>query len=147
MQLNRFTDYSLRVLIFLAVNRDRLCTIQEIADRFQLSKNHLMKIANELVRGGYVESARGRGGGLRLAGEPGDIPVGAVVRHCEGHIPFVECLGCDVSTCIISRKCTLKQVFARSLEALYQVLDEYTVADLADTEGEFLARLLRSAQG
>lgn len=145
MQLNRFTDYSLRVLMYLAVNDDRLCTIQEIADRYSLSKNHLMKIANELGRGGYIQTVRGRSGGLRLAGKPRDITVGSVVRHCEGHIPFVECLDCKISTCIIARKCVLKQVFARSLEALYAELDRYTIEDLSDTEDDFLGKVLRTA--
>ena len=92
MKLTTFSDYTLRVLMFLALNRDRLATIPEIAAAYGISENHLMKVVHQLGRSGVIESVRGKGGGLRLAREPEDIRLGQVVRVSEGRAPIVECL-------------------------------------------------------
>ena len=91
MRLANYTDYTLRVLMYCAQHRERRVTIAELAQSHSLSKNHLMKIVNDLARHGLLETARGRGGGVRLLLEPAEIGVGAVVRWCESDFRMVEC--------------------------------------------------------
>src|SRR5271167_3895279 len=91
MQLTRFTDYSLRVLVFLGAHPDRLCTISETAATYGISGNHLMKVVNRLALGGYIDTVRGKGGGMRLSRAPNIINLGDVVRHTEDSFHIVEC--------------------------------------------------------
>ncbi len=130
MRLTTFSDYSLRVLMFLALNRDRLATIPEIAAAYGISENHLMKVVHQLARSGVIESLRGKGGGIRLAREPEAIRLGQVVRVSEGSGPIVECLSDDAAACCIAPACRLTAILVSAFEALYTTLDEYTVADL-----------------
>lgn len=129
MKLTSFTDYTLRVLMYLALHRDGLSTIAAIAEAYGISENHLMKVVHQLVRTGLVESVRGKGGGVRLAVEPESIRIGTVVREAESQIPIVECFS-DHNTCRITPHCQLAGVLARGFEAMYQSLDETTLADL-----------------
>ena len=130
MKLTTFSDYSLRVLMYLALNRERLATIPEIAAAYDISENHLMKVVHQWARSGVIESVRGKGGGVRLALAPEDIRLGGIVRASEGSAPIVECLSDEVSSCRIAPACRLTAVLSRAFEALYATLDEYTLADL-----------------
>lgn len=144
MRLTTFSDYNLRVLIFLAVNREELTTIPLIAATYGISRNHLMKVVHHLARTGIVESIRGKGGGIRLARSPEEIRLGPIIRSSEGVAPIVECLGDQRSTCRIAPACRLSGILVRAFEALYAVLDEYTLADLVDNPRS-LSRLLKRA--
>ena len=131
MRLNLQSDYALRLLTHLAIHRDRLVTVAEVASRFRISQNHLMKVAHLLGRAGFIETVRGRSGGLRLAGDPATIRVGDVVRQMEGDIHLVECFAAESDSCLISGACRLKGVLHEALEAFLAVLDRYTLADLS----------------
>lgn len=129
MRLTTFTDYSLRVLIYLGVKGDSLSTIGEIASAYNVSQNHLMKIVQNLAAMGYVETIRGKGGGLRLASAPEDINIGEVVRACERSMALVECFEPGHSCCI-EKACMLKGLFHEAGEAFLAVLEKYTLSDL-----------------
>ena len=133
MKLTTFSDYSLRVLMYLALNRERLATIPEIAAAYDISENHLMKVVHQLARSGVIESVRGKGDGVRLALAPEDIRLGGIVRASEGSAPIVECLSDEVSSCRIAPACRLTAVLSRAFDALYATLDEYTLADLVQS--------------
>lgn len=145
MHITRYTDYSLRVLIYLSVQGDRLTTIQEIADSYDISKNHLMKVVHQLNKNGYIETVRGKKGGMRLHMAPGDINVGALVRHTEHDLSIVECYTTK-NACKISPVCGLKPVFGEALQAFLAVLDKYTLKDLMNERQQpQLLRLLQIA--
>ncbi|MDT3669774.1 MAG: Rrf2 family transcriptional regulator [Aromatoleum sp.] len=131
MHITQHTDYALRVLIYLAANTDRLVTIAEVSQRFDISRSHLMKVANQLVREGFVEGLRGKGGGLRLARPAEQIAIGAVVRRMERGMELVECFGHD-SNCLLTSNCKLKGVLATALEAFLQSLDRASLADVIE---------------
>lgn len=125
MRLTRYTDYSLRVLIHLALNDDRLCSIGEISHTYEISHNHLMKVVTALAHEGFVETVRGRGGGMRLARPPVQITVGEVVRRTEEGFHLADCSGCALSPA-----CGLTGVLAKGVQAMLDVFDSYTIADL-----------------
>jgi Rrf2 family nitric oxide-sensitive transcriptional repressor len=129
MRLTQLSDYSLRVLMYLGARPERLATIQEIAAAYRISENHLMKVVHRLAQHGFVETVRGRGGGLRLKGRADDIRVGAVVRAVEEDFRLVECFGSD-GTCRITDVCRLKRVLNQALGAFLASLDAWTLADL-----------------
>ena len=130
MRLTAYTDYSLRVLMFLALKGDGLATIAEIAKAYAISKNHLMKVVHQLGVGGYVETVRGKGGGLRLAQEPNDIVLGDVVRRTEPDMTLVPCFDPSDRSCAISPGCMLRGVLGEARDAFLATLDRYTLADL-----------------
>lgn len=130
MRLSDYTDYTLRVLMYCAAHRDRLVTIAEIAEVHAVSKNHLMKIVNDLAREGVLETTRGRGGGLRLLKSPQAIRVGDVVRHAETDFRIVECFDPSSDTCTLTPNCRLKGVLGRALKAYFAELDAVTLADI-----------------
>lgn len=136
MRLTSFTDYTLRVLIYLQANTGQLSTIQHIAQAYAISENHLMKVVNHLARTGVVESVRGKGGGIRLAMPAAQIHLGRVVREAEGEGPIVECFSAD-NHCRITANCKLAGILKRSFDAFYADLDQYTLADLANTPHTF----------
>lgn len=144
MRLTSYSDYSLRLLMYAAVKRDELVTIQEVADAYSISKNHLMKVAFDLGRNGFLETVRGRNGGLRLSRKPSEIGLGEVLRTTEEDFTMVECFNARSNTCIISGHCRLRGALSRALKAYFEVLDEYTLADLTDKHPA-LARILVSA--
>ncbi len=129
MHITQHTDYALRVLIYIGTNPDRLVTIAEIAERFDVSRSHLMKVVNQLVREGFVEGLRGKGGGLRLARAPAAIGVGEVVRRMERGLELVECFG-EHNACLLNPGCRLKGVLAGALSAFMARLDAVSLADL-----------------
>jgi Rrf2 family transcriptional regulator, nitric oxide-sensitive transcriptional repressor len=141
MKLTFYSDYSLRLLMYVSVKRDGLVTIQEVADAYGISKNHLMKVAFELGRKGFLETVRGRGGGLRLARPPEKIGVGEVVRAMEEDFTMVECFDPKTNQCVITGPCRLRGALSRALKAYFAVLDEYTLADLAG-QNPVLTRVL-----
>ncbi|WP_286220704.1 RrF2 family transcriptional regulator [Marinobacter apostichopi] len=145
MHITRYTDYSLRVLIYLAVQGDRLATIQEIADSYEISKNHLMKVVHQLNKKGYIETIRGKKGGMRLLMAPTEIRVGVLVRETEQDLSIVECFT-SKNACKIAPVCGMKGMFGDALEAFLQVLDKYTLADvIQDQHRPQLLRLLQVA--
>ncbi|MEO5696748.1 MAG: Rrf2 family transcriptional regulator [Burkholderiaceae bacterium] len=131
MRLSDYTDYTLRVLMYCAAHPDRLVTIAELADQHQVSKNHLMKIVNDLGRQGVLETLRGRGGGLRLLKAPATIRVGDVVRSSETDFRLVECFDPSTDTCTLTPTCRLKNVLHGALTAYLAELDGVTLADIS----------------
>jgi len=125
VRLTRYTDYAVRVLMHLAVHPERLCSIGEIADAYAVSRNHLMKIVNDLVNAGYISSERGRFGGIRLSRPAAEIGIGDLVRHTEGEDELAEC-----GTCIAAPACGLSGALGEALGAFMAVLDGYTLADI-----------------
>jgi Rrf2 family nitric oxide-sensitive transcriptional repressor len=131
MKLTRFTDYSLRVLIYLGVQDDGRVTIREISDAYGISRNHLMKVVSLLTRMGYLDARRGPGGGISLARPPGDIVIANVVRDMEDDLNLVECF-CAEGTCAIKPVCGLRQALRKALNAYLETLEDYTLCDLLE---------------
>lgn len=129
MRLTQLSDYSLRVLMYLGARPERLATIQEIAGAYGISENHLMKVVHRLAQNGFVETVRGRGGGLRLKGGAAEIRLGAVVRAVEEDFRLVECFASG-DTCRITDVCRLKRILHQALGAFLESLDAWTLADL-----------------
>lgn len=130
MRLTVYTDYSLRLLMYLAVRPDGLATIGEIADAYGISRHHLTKVAHRLGVAGYVETVRGKGGGLRLARPADGIGVGEVVRHAEPDMALVPCFEPVCAPCPIVPACGLRGALYEARQAFFSVLDRYTVADV-----------------
>ena len=130
MRLTDYTDYTLRVLMFCALNPGRAVTIAELADRHALSKNHLMKVVNNLARQGLLLTTRGRGGGLRLGKAATDVRIGDVVRQTETDFRLVECFDASHTACTLTARCQLKQVFKIALQSYLAELDKVTLADV-----------------
>ncbi|RZJ13799.1 MAG: Rrf2 family transcriptional regulator [Rubrivivax sp.] len=141
MKLTAFTDYSLRVLIFLAAAPERRATIAEICNAMEIKPNHLTKVVHHLGKRGWVTTTRGKGGGLCLARAAGDIVVGQVVRDTEGKAMPAECFAGEGSHCTIASCCSLKNVLGEAVQAFYAVLDRYTLADIT-TNRQALASIL-----
>ena len=141
MRLTVHSDYALRMLIYLGLRPEELCTIQEIADAYGISKNHLMKVAYRLGQAGYVDAVRGRNGGLRLGRAAADIRIGDVVRGTEDHFILVECFAPESDRCAISGCCLLRQILSEALEAYLAVLDSHSLADLIAARVPLLERL------
>jgi Rrf2 family nitric oxide-sensitive transcriptional repressor len=129
MELSRFTDYSLRTLLFAGLHPDRILTVPEVAAAYGISENHLVKIAHKLGKLGYLETRRGRSGGFRLSREPDAINLGEVVRATES-LALVECLGSDGGRCPIVRACILKRVISEARDAFLETFDRYTLQDM-----------------
>lgn len=145
MRLTVYTDYSLRLLMYLALKDDGLATIAEIAKSYRISKNHLMKVAYQLGAAGYVETVRGRGGGLRLARPAAEISLGDVVRRTEQDMTLVPCFkpgdAADGEGCAIRPACVLRHALARATAAFTDVLDGYSLADLTKPRAPLQALL------
>ena len=130
MYLTQHTDYGLRVLVYTAINDDTLVNIGTIAETYNISKSHLMKVVTSLVKGGFLVSVRGKCGGLRLADDPEKINIGAVVRHLEP-MQVVECMG-DNNECLITPSCRLTGIITGAIKAFFNHLDQYSLQDLLD---------------
>lgn len=130
MRLTAYTDYTLRTLMHLALNQDRLVTIQDIADLHTISKNHLMKVAHQLGLSGMVVTVRGRNGGLKLSKEPSQINIGEVVRNTESDFFMAECFDHADTCCAYAPACALKGVLSKATAAYLAALDEVTLDDL-----------------
>ena len=131
MQLTLYSDYSLRVLIYLGTKpQDESSTITDIAQAFGISRNHLVKVVHNLALLGYINTIRGKRGGMRLSRSPEKINLGDVVRHTEGNFDIVECFNSTNNTCPISPMCKLKGVINEAYRSFIGVLDQYTLADV-----------------
>lgn len=144
MQLTRFSDYSLRVLLYLAAHQDRLVSIREISRAYGVSHHHLVKVVRRLLEKDLIASTRGRGGGLRLNRPPGVINIGALVRATEPHFDLVECFDRKTNTCPIDAACGLKGVLRNAQAAFLRVLDDRTLADFLPRAPELIRLWKRS---
>jgi Rrf2 family nitric oxide-sensitive transcriptional repressor len=145
MRLTVYTDYSLRVLMYLAVHVEPMPTIAEIAATFRVSRNHLMKVAYELGRAGYIETVRGKHGGLRLARAPAEIRLGEVVRKTEPDLALVPCFEPTKTPCVLSADCRLRGALYQAQAAFLEVLDRFTLADLVSNRAVLEGLLDRTA--
>ncbi len=132
MRLTRYTDFAMRVLLYLGRNPEQLYSIAEVARAYDVSQNHLMKVVSDLVGAGYIESVRGRNGGIRLGRAPSEINVGSLVRHTEDDFDLVGC-----GSCIIAPACGLSGVLDEAMVAFMAVLDRYSLADVLARKGDF----------
>jgi len=152
MKLTAFTDYSLRVLVYLAAQPGQRATIAEIATAFDVSEHHLTKVVHFLGKTGWLANVRGKGGGMELGELPERIGVGEVVRQTEGHAVVAECFAAEGGHCCLTPVCRLRGVLGEAVEAFYAVLDRYTLADLVHNRKQlasilFLDRAARPAPG
>jgi Rrf2 family transcriptional regulator, nitric oxide-sensitive transcriptional repressor len=129
MQLTLHTDYALRVLLFLAQKNGEQATISEVADFYQISRNHLVKVVHHLAGHNFIQTTRGKHGGMRLARAPELIAVGEVVRRMEPNFDLVECFSSTNQPCVVAPVCALKEVLYRAGNDFLATLDNYTVAD------------------
>lgn len=131
MRLTMYTDFSLRVLMYIgSKDKMELSTIQEISTAYGISKNHLMKVTYDLGKLGFIETIRGRGGGIRLALTPEEINIGEVIRLTEDDFNLVECFNCTTNLCVITPVCKLRSILHQALASYIAVLDQYTLQDL-----------------
>ena len=137
MQLTLYTDYSLRVLVYLSLNQERSATISEIADFYQISRNHLVKVVHNLSLKSYIISTRGKGGGLRLARKPQLINIGAVVRDTEPNFNIVECFSDESKNdCSVEPICKLKNILGQASINFLNTLDGYSISDILKSDME-----------
>lgn len=141
MRLTVYTDYALRLLMYLALKDDGLATIEEVAQSYGISKNHLMKVAHQLGVAGYVETVRGRRGGLRLAKPATRIGLGEVVRHCEPDMALVMCFEPINGDCAVLPHCVLRRALEKARAAFSEALDTYTLSDLVKPRAALQAML------
>ncbi len=141
MHLTQFSDYSLRVALYLACHPERVVSVDEVSRAFGISRHHLVKVVQTLTELGVVEAQRGRGGGMRLAMRPGEINVGWLVRRTEPHFDLVECFDLATNTCPIAPACGLKGVLQRAQQAFLKVLDEYNLDDFQSRRRDLVALL------
>lgn len=144
VQLTAYTDYSLRVLIYLGVQpENKRSNIKEISDTYNISNHHLSKVVYELGKSGLIKTIRGRNGGIMLAKDPADINIGALIRHTEAPLHLVECFDEENNMCKITSACRLKGILNQALAAYLKVLDSYTLEDLLVNEEELQKLLLK----
>lgn len=129
MRLTNFTDYSLRVLIFLAIKGENRATVSEISEAYDISNNHLVKVVHNLTKLGLVSSSKGRGGGLVLAKSPNDINIGKVVGILENESALVECFS-ENGKCKLNPACKLKVALSKAKKSFYKTLEEFTLNDI-----------------
>jgi Rrf2 family nitric oxide-sensitive transcriptional repressor len=141
MRLSTYSDYSLRVLLYLGAREDHLATIAQIAAAYDISSNHLMKVVHHLGQRGYIETVRGKGGGMRLARAPEEINIGELVRATEDNSRLAECFDRESSCCRIETVCRLRGILRVALESFFEELDKHTLADLLVPRAR-LAKLL-----
>lgn len=138
MRLTQHSDYAMRLLMYVGRHPERLCTIAEVARAYGISEPHLMKVTHRLSQHGWLETIRGKNGGMRLAKPPTEIVLGAVVRDTETDLAVVECLG-DNNRCSLAGGCGLTGIVQGALQAFLNHLDQFTLADIlhtTPTEGE-----------
>ncbi len=140
MRLTLWTDYALRTLIYIGVKGERLSTIAEIAESFDISKPHLMKVVNKLGQQGYIETVRGKGGGIRLGRPPAQIRVGAVVRDTEEELAVLGCLA-EPEFCQIQGCCVLRRAMREATQAFLRTLDGYTLTELLAPRAQLIRSL------
>lgn len=129
MQLTIFTDYGLRVMMYAAAHRTRLCSVREIADHYGISYNHLVKVTHRLSQLGHLRTVKGKGGGIQIAADPQDIRLGNLVKALEPHMHIVECFDRENNTCRVTNACQLKHYLADASRAFIDSLNAHTLAD------------------
>jgi len=129
MRLTTMTDYAMRLLMYVGAHPERLCTISEVAQAYGISETHLMKITHQLGLRGWIETVRGKNGGMRLATAPENISLGAVVRDIEHDLNLVECFAPD-NSCVLSGRCRLSAIIGGALQRFLQHMDGYSLADI-----------------
>jgi Rrf2 family nitric oxide-sensitive transcriptional repressor len=144
MRLTSYTNYSMRILMYCALHRGELVTIADIARDFDISRAHLLKAARRLGQLGYLQTMRGRSGGVQLAMEPPEISVGEVVRALETSDDFVECFNLETNSCRLAGTCRLTGMLRRALEAFYRELDGKTLADLVGQDKKLRQDLIKA---
>ncbi len=130
MRLTLHTDYALRLLMLLGLQPETAYTIEDVSRRYGISRNHLNKVVQTLAQAGFVESQRGRGGGVRLARPPAEINLGQVVRATEDNFHIVECFCREANTCVVAPACGLRDPLEQALAAFFAVLDRHSLAEL-----------------
>ena len=143
MQITKFSDFAMRILIHLAVEPEGRVSAREIAEQQGLSFNHLAKIAQWLAAEGYVTASRGRGGGMSLAMAASEISVGKLLRKSEAGSALVECMRCDGGSCVLTPACGLRPLLGEAQEAFFRVLDGKTLQDVLSRDGR-MTPLVRS---
>lgn len=142
MRLTTRTNLAMRTLMFCAVNPDRIVRKHEIAEACNASENHLAQVVNTLAQRGFIETQRGRAGGLRLARPMAAIGVGEVLRAFEATLPFAECFDLETNTCPLHEACMFRTALLEALEAFYTSMDRRTLADLVE-DNDALEHILR----
>lgn len=142
MQLTQYTDYSLRVLIYLGIHQDRRSTISEISEAYDISRNHLVKVVHQLSSNGWITTIRGKSGGMHLAFPPHQINIGTIIRQTEPHMNLLECFDKPNDKCVISPACNLKRVLYQARKAFMDVLDQHTLADAIGSRSADIIRIL-----
>ena len=140
MKLTTLTDYAIRMLMYVAQHPDRLCTIAEVAQVYDISQAHLMKVTHRLAQTGWLETVRGKNGGIRLAKPPHEISLGRVIRDTENEVGLTECFG-EGSACTLTGNCQLAGVLRGALNQFWRHLDAYTLADILPAKEQFLIRV------
>jgi Rrf2 family nitric oxide-sensitive transcriptional repressor len=143
MRLTSYTDYALRTLMFLALNRDRLVTIGDIAQTHNIAKNHLTKVVHHLGTLGFVETVRGRSGGLRLGREPAEISIGDVVRQTETDFYMASCFDANSAGCLYAAGCEMRGALAQATKAFLDVLDGVSLAQMVERDPQVAASGVR----
>ena len=130
MRLTSFTDYSVRVLMYVAQKNGELASIREVSEVYDISRNHLMKVVHLLGKGGYLDTVRGKNGGFRLGKDPKDINVGVLIRYTEDDLSIVECFSSKEDRCALIDECAFSNVMQEALQAFMGAAEKYTLADL-----------------
>lgn len=138
MQLTSFTDYGLRSLMYLAAHPDKLCSVREIAEYYGISRNHLVKVVHRLSQLGYIESSKGKGGGIKLDHDPSAMKIGDLVRALEPSMALVECFDPASNTCNITKACQLKHFLSEANSMFIATLNRHTLADTVSDRKVFL---------
>lgn len=130
MNLTLFSDYSLRILMYAALNSGKQFSVDDVANAYKLSRHHVAKAVNFLAQEGYLQAKRGRGGGITLGKDPTEIRIGQLLRRSEAGSPFIECFDSATNTCPIIKGCTLKAALFEAWNNFFDTLDKYTLADM-----------------
>jgi Rrf2 family nitric oxide-sensitive transcriptional repressor len=141
MQLTIFTDYGLRSLMYLAAHPDRRCSVREVAEHYGISRNHLVKVVHRLAQLGYIDSSKGKGGGIKIAQRADKLKLGDLVRALEPNMDIVECFNKDTNTCRIASACQFKHYLFDAKQAFLASLDKHTLADAVRDKSLFLIQI------
>lgn len=147
MRLTQYSNYALRILQYVALRDPEIVTVDEVSRAHRISRAHLVKVAHDLGQRGYVQTIRGRNGGMRLARPADQIVVGEVVRWTEGPLDLAECFNTETNTCPLLGVCHLSRGLQRALRAFLSVLDDMTIADVTVNRGSLLDRLAPQQSG
>lgn len=143
MQLTVHTDYALRVLMYLSIQPDKIVTIDEITDFYEISRNHLVKVVHNLSSKGFISTSRGKHGGMQLSRPPTEISIGEVVRRMEANFDIVECFSEDSKKCRVLPICNLKSVLQQASESFLSYLDQYSLADAVQSNNHLTKLISR----